>query len=108
MSPPSPARGNPAPSVMYEARVRSCSTCSVNGRKEQLWSPYSNSIVCRWEEAVPKAEPKKDDKEVEEKVETNKVKSSFFTGRTLGVVVLVLITLLTLALAVVLGQVIKV
>ena len=34
---------------MYEARLHSCATCSVNRREEQLWSNSSPVALCRWE-----------------------------------------------------------
>ena len=87
---------------MYEARLRSCATCSVNGREEQLWSQSSPVALCRWEEeAAGKAtgeEVEKGDEEVQGKEGASKWTSHW-------PIMFVVLALLTIVLALVLGQV---
>ena len=87
---------------MYEARARSSAVCTVNGRKEQLWSAYSNSALCRWEEekvveeVAAITEPTDGDgKEV----------STWLSGWPVAILVFVLVTILTVIGSVVLGNV---
>lgn len=100
--PPAPGSGGGiVTTVVYEARVRSSAVCTVNGRKEQLWSSYSNSSLCRWEE------------EMDEEVETTSTEGDgkdgaslwrgLLSGWTVSFLVFVLVTLLTVIAAFVLG-----
>ena len=110
LTPPSPSNGTSSgrstTTLVYEARVRSCATCMVNGRKEQLWSPYSNSAVCRWEEAAKKVESPEAELSSDKTQEVSS--KGFFSGWSAGVLVFILVTLLTVVLAIGLGQVIVV
>lgn len=84
----------------HEARVRGAITCEVNGREEVVWGSYCRTVecVCRREE--------------EEKVEETKStvgtpvpeKRTLLSGRQLGMLVFLLLSLLTVVLALLLGQ----
>ena len=82
---------------MYEARLRSCATCSVNGREEQLWS-QSSAVA---EEAAVGG--KAGGEEAEEKGDKGVQGKEGATS--LWPTMLAVLALLTLVLALVLGQV---
>lgn len=90
----------------YEARVRSWSTCTVNGLEEQLWSNYGTSGQChckKREEKIEKTEGEKGSTEGEgEKEELEK--ASWMSGRSFGIVVFVVLSVLTLIFAFAMGQ----
>jgi hypothetical protein len=92
-------------SVVYEARVRSCATCAVNGREEQLWSGYSLPALCRWERAeLPKAHTETTEDEGQES-KGKEVEGSGKSGWTIGVLLFAVVTLFTIVVALILGQV---
>lgn len=100
--PLSPSSHPSLSSVVYEARVRSCATCAANGREEQLWSAYSSPALCRWE----KAEPSK--ALVEAAGETKGLDGGAVEGKsswTIGVLLFAVVTLFTVVVALILGQV---
>lgn len=91
-------------SIVYEARVRSCASCAVNGREEQLWSGYSSPALCRWEKVeLPKA-PAEMAEKGEEKMKVGVVGDGKSTW-TIGVLLFTVVTLFTIVVALILGQV---
>ena len=93
---------------MYEARLRSCAMCSVNGREEQLWSQSSPVALCRWEEE--EEEGAKGGGEGEEKkggvAEGKEGPGSRWNSPwTVSLLVFAVLTLLTVVVALILGQV---
>lgn len=96
---PHPSMSN----VVYEARVRSCASCAANGREEQLWSSYSSPALCRWEKAEPlkaSVEPADEGQEGKGKREVEGK-----SGWTIGVLMFAVVTLFTIVVALILGQV---
>lgn len=88
-------------SVVYEARVRCCAMCAVNGREEQLWSGYSSPALCRWEKVEPAAETAV----AEGQDGTGKTEGDGKSGWTIGVLLFAVVTLFTIVVALILGQV---
>ena len=90
----------------YEARVRSWSTCTVNGLEEQLWSSYATSGQCQCREKDKRLEAERQREGSPEDEEEGKLagKESWFSGRSFGVVVFILLSVLTLVLAFIMGQ----
>ena len=102
--PLTPSTHSSTSSVVYEARVRSCATCAVNGREEQVWSSYSSPALCRWE----KAELPKVSAETAEKMEDQGKVGVVGDGKstwTIGVLIFAVVTLFTIVVALILGQV---
>ena len=93
-----------ATTMVYEARVRSTAVCTVNGRKEQLWSAYSNSALCRWADEV--VEEVKSTKTGEEDWKDGADVHHGLSGWTIGVLVFVLVTFLTVIASFFLGNVV--
>ena len=85
----------------HEARVRGALSCEVNGREEVIWGGYCQPVecVCRKEKEEEKEEPVGD----EEEVPARKTERVWLSGRQRGMLVFVLLSLLTLVLALLLG-----
>ena len=89
---------------MYEARLRSCATCSVNGREEQLWSQPSPAALCRWkEEAAAEAAGEGEGEGAEQSKEGSG--SHWSSPWTVSLLVFAVLTLFTVVVALILGQV---
>lgn len=95
-----------ASATVYEARVRSCATCTVNGREEQLWSSYSPPMSYTWkvEEKSAKVKEEEDVKKSEKNVGTSGAGKTLVSGWTVGVLLFIVVALLTVVVALVLGQ----
>lgn len=80
--------------------------CSVNGREEQLWSQPSPVVQCRWEEEEVQTKPAE---EGEEKREAEQGKeglgSRWSSSWTVSLLLFMVFTLLTVVVALILGQV---
>lgn len=85
--------------MVYEARVRSCATCAANSREEQLWSGYSSAALCRWERAETQKAA------VEEASVTKGPEVEGKSSWTIGVLLFAVVTLFTVVVALILGQV---
>lgn len=88
---------------MYKSRVRSCATCTVNSREEQLWSAYSPTTFCRWERKVPSKAAQEEAEETVAAVATAAAGGS--SGWTISVLLFVVVALLTVVVALILGQI---
>ncbi len=88
---------------LTEARARCWTIVSVNGRDEQLWSPFSPTAHCQciqesWTDVNVKEENSKE-------TEVKQDKASFtLSPQTMAMVVFIIGILLTIVLAFVLGQ----
>ena len=101
-SPLTPSSGG---SCTYEARLRSCALCSVNGREEQLWSQPSPAALCRWEEEEVAAKTAGDGEETKGVGQGKEGPSSRWNSPwTVSLLVFAVLTLLTVVVALVLGQ----
>lgn len=98
---------------MYEARVRSCAVCNVNGREEQLWSAYSSVALCRWEEREEEEEEEEGPAVVGVARGQALRRKAAVTGElgsgkgwnSAGIVLFAVLTFLTILAALILGQV---
>ncbi len=88
---------------MYEARVRSCATCTVNGHSEQLWSNYSSSVLCCWEKKESREVLTQEEEEKEKSRET--VAANWVSGWTVGVLLFAVVALLAIIAALLLGKI---
>ncbi len=101
-----PASSSGVPSLTYEGRVRTCAACAVNGREELLWSSYSPPALCRWEkEAEPPQEEEGAGTEGAKGTEKKGAEERGGYGWTISVLLFVVVTLLTVVIALILGQV---
>ena len=104
-SPPPASGGNGG--VLYEARVRCCASCGVNGGEEQLWSSYGPAVAYRREKAEFLKRDERtaaEGEEEEEGVASKEGRGKGKAGWTLGVLFFVVLTLCTVLLALILGQ----
>ena len=97
----------------YEARVRCCTTCVVNDLEEQQWSTFSPSVQCtcskKKTEDIPdrggattvegQSSAEGDGKMVQKKEP--------FSAQTLAIIVFIVLSIITLILAFILGQYVK-
>ena len=93
----------------YEARVRCCTTCTVNGLEEQLWSGNSSSVQCV---CVGKTKEKPGTDGIVEGEGRSSTEGGNITAKrkeplsvqAWGVIVFVVLSVITLILAFLLGQ----
>lgn len=91
--------------MVYEARVRTCAVCTVNNREEAVWSSYSPVALCKWirEASTEPAPGEEDAKKKQEKEE--KVAPGVNHCRIIGILLFVVISLFSIVLALILGQI---
>ena len=88
--------------MVYEARARTCATCVVNNREEQVWSNYSPVVICKWvKKATPRPALKEEEKAVKKVAEPARIGSY---NKAYTFVVFIVVCVLTVAMAFVLGH----
>ena len=87
--------------------MRSCATCTVNGREEQLWSSYSPPTLCCWEriQEITKEEVEGEGSKKEAGSDREK---SLVSVWTVGVLLFIVVTLFTVVVALILGQLVAI